>query len=68
MTDEPQKGDFRMNIGAIGTLNYYSGYQNNRVIQKAGTKSFGNTTVNGTANTVILLNGTLSESSRIKLN
>ncbi len=53
MTDEPQKGDFRMNIGAIGTSNYYSGYQNNRVIQKAGTKSFGNTTVNGTANTVI---------------
>ncbi len=42
-----------MNIGAIGTSNYYPGYQNNRVIQKAGTKSFANTAVNSIANIVI---------------
>lgn len=48
-----QKGDFRMNIGAIGTPNYYSGYHNNKAVQKAGTKSFGNTVVNNTSNIVI---------------
>ena len=42
-----------MNIGAIGTSNYYSGYHNNRAVQKAGTKSFENAVVNNTTNIVI---------------
>ena len=42
-----------MDIGAIGTSNYYSGYHNNRAVQKAGTKSFGDTVVNNTTNIVI---------------
>lgn len=42
-----------MNIGAIGTSDYYSGYRNNKVTPKAGTKGFRNTTVNSTTNTVI---------------
>nr|WP_300807122.1 hypothetical protein [uncultured Acetatifactor sp.] len=42
-----------MNIGAIGMSNHYSGYRNNRVTQKAGTKSFGNIAVNNTASTEI---------------
>ncbi len=42
-----------MRIGTPGTSNYCPGYRNNRVIQKERTKSFGNTTVNSTANIVI---------------
>ena len=42
-----------MNIGAIGTSNYYSGYHNNRAVQKAGTKSFGDTVAKNTTNIVI---------------
>lgn len=45
---KPQKGDFRMKIGAVETAGYYSGYQNNRDIPKAGAKSFGDTVVNNT--------------------
>ncbi len=42
-----------MNIGAIGTSNYYSGYHNGRAVQKAGTKSFEDTMANNTAGIVI---------------
>ena len=42
-----------MDIVAIGTSNYYSGYHNNRAVQKAGAKSFGDTVVNNTTNIVI---------------
>lgn len=59
MIEELQKGDFRMNIGAIGTSNYYSGYHNNRVVPKAGTNSFGDTVVNNTTN--IAIHGLMGE-------
>ncbi len=53
MTEEPQKGDFSMNIGAIGTSKNYSGYHNNKAVPKAGTKSFENTVANTNKNIVI---------------
>ena len=48
-----------MNIGAIGTSKCHSGYHNSRAVQKAGTKSFGNTVVNNTPN--IVMHGFMGE-------
>lgn len=54
-----------MNIGTIGTSNYYSGYHNNRAVQKAGIKSFENTVVNNTAN--IEIHGFMGEKTETEI-